>query len=55
MDDYENGLSKPLSYGEKRCIEELRKIDKEAGKPFEDRADHIRRAKANVGNSPWPR
>jgi hypothetical protein len=52
MDDYEKGLNKPLSYGERRALEELRKIDKDAGKPFEDRAEHIRRARANVGNSP---
>jgi hypothetical protein len=29
MDDYENGLTKPLSYGERRALEELRKIDRE--------------------------
>ena len=28
-DDYERGLSKPLSYGERRAIEQLRKIDKD--------------------------
>jgi hypothetical protein len=26
--NYENGRSKPLSYGEQRSIEEMRKIDK---------------------------
>jgi hypothetical protein len=37
MSDYERGLSKPLSNGERRALEELRKIDKTAGKPYEDR------------------
>jgi hypothetical protein len=54
-DDYETGLSKPLSYGERRAIAEKRAIDKDIGKPFEDREEHIRRAKRNVNNSPRPR
>jgi hypothetical protein len=40
-DDYERGLSKPLSNGEKRALEELRKIDKTAGKPYENRAQRL--------------
>jgi hypothetical protein len=32
-DDYERGLSKPLNNGEKRALEELRKIDKTASHP----------------------
>jgi hypothetical protein len=28
-DDYERGLTKPLSFGERRAIEQLRKIDKD--------------------------
>jgi hypothetical protein len=35
-DDYERGRG-PLSNGERRALEELRKIDKTAGKPYEDR------------------
>jgi hypothetical protein len=41
MSDYERGLSKPLSNGEKRALEELRKIDKTAGKPYENRAQRL--------------
>jgi hypothetical protein len=40
-DDYERGLSKPLSNGERRALEELRKIDKTAGRPYEDRAQRL--------------
>jgi hypothetical protein len=36
-DDYTKGLSGPLSFGEKKAVERLREIDKEAGKPYEDR------------------
>jgi hypothetical protein len=40
-DDYESGLSKPLSFGEKKAIEMLRRIDKEAGKPYENRDQRL--------------
>jgi hypothetical protein len=30
-------LSRPMSYGERRALEEQRKIDADRGKPFEDR------------------
>jgi hypothetical protein len=41
-DDYERGLSKPLGNGERRALEELRKIDKtSAGKPHEDRERRV--------------
>ena len=31
----DEGLSRPLSYGERRAIEKLREIDKDHGRPFE--------------------
>jgi hypothetical protein len=41
-DDYERGLSKPLSNGERRALAELRKIDEtSAGKPHEDRESRV--------------
>jgi hypothetical protein len=39
-DGYERGRG-PLSNGERRALEELRKIDKTAGKPYEDRAQRL--------------
>jgi hypothetical protein len=40
-DDYERGLSKPLSNGERRALEELHKIDRDAGKPYENRDQRL--------------
>jgi hypothetical protein len=40
-DDYERGLSKPLSSGEKRAIDRLREIDKTASHPYEDRDQRL--------------
>jgi hypothetical protein len=31
----DDGLSRPLSYGERRAIEKQREIEKDRGKPFE--------------------
>jgi hypothetical protein len=54
-DDYERGLSKPLSNGERRALEELRKIDKTAGRPYENRDQRLadlRRDAGGVDKSP---
>jgi hypothetical protein len=40
-DDYTKGLSGPLSFGEKKAVERLREIDKEAGKPYENRDQRL--------------
>jgi hypothetical protein len=50
-DDYERGLSKPLSNGERRALEELRKIDKTAGKPYEDRDQRLADLRRDAGGA----
>jgi hypothetical protein len=50
-DDYERGLSKPLSNGERRALEELRKIDKTAGKPYEDRDQRLAELRRDAGGA----
>jgi hypothetical protein len=50
-DDYERGLSKPLSNGERRALEELRKIDKTAGRPYEDRDQRLADLRRDAGGA----
>jgi hypothetical protein len=50
-DDYERGLSKPLSNGERRALEELRKIDKTAGKPYENRDQRLAELRRDAGGA----
>jgi hypothetical protein len=49
-DDYERGRG-PLSNGERRALEELRKIDKEAGKPYENRDQRLAELRKNAGGA----
>jgi hypothetical protein len=52
-DDYTKGLSRPLSFGEQKAVERLREIDKEAGKPYENRDQRLTelRREADRGSS----
>jgi hypothetical protein len=51
MSDYERGLSKPLSNGERRALEELRKIDKTAGQPYENRDQRLADLRRDAGGA----
>ena len=46
-DDYERGLSN----GERRALEELRKIDKTAGRPYEDRDQRLADLRRDAGGA----
>jgi len=37
----DDGLSRPLSYGEKQALAEQARIDKARGQPFEDREKRL--------------
>ena len=50
-DDYTKGLSRPLSFGEKNAVEMLRRIDKEAGKPYENRDQRLADLRRDAGGA----
>jgi hypothetical protein len=50
-DDYTKGLSRPLSFGERKAVERLREIDKEAGKPYENRDQRLADLRRDAGGA----